>query len=75
VGCKNGGAIYEDYKMIGGQHRYAADQFGGGRQDPHARSAVRAWFTVNCCAAGVPMMFMGKSAGFVVRPPVGGYPH
>jgi hypothetical protein len=45
--------------MIGGQHRYAADQFGGGRHDPHARSAVRAWFTVNCCAAGVPMMFMG----------------
>jgi len=59
IGCKNGGAVYEDYQMIGGQHRYATDQFGSGRQDPHARSAVKAWFTVNVCAGGIPMMFMG----------------
>lgn len=60
VGCKNGGCHYEDYKMIGGQHRYAADQFGGGRDDPWARSATRAWFAANVCAAGVPMLFMGS---------------
>lgn len=59
IGCKNGGANYEDYEMIGGQHRYACDQFGGGRDDPWARSATRAWFVANCCAAGIPMLFMG----------------
>lgn len=60
IGCKNGGAIYDDYKMIGGRHRYSCDQFGGGREDPWARSASRAWFVANCCAAGIPMLFMGK---------------
>lgn len=59
VGCKNGGAIYEDYKMIGGQHRYAPDQFGAGRDDPWACSATRAWLVANASAAGVPMFFMG----------------
>ncbi len=59
VGCKNGGAIYEDYKMIGGQHRYAPDQFGAGRTDPWACSATRAWLVANATAAGIPMFFMG----------------
>ncbi len=52
--------MYEDYKMIGGQHRFACDQFGGGRSDPWAFSATRAWFVANCCAAGIPMVFMGS---------------
>ena len=46
--------------MIGGQHRYSCDQFGAGRWDAWARSATRAWFLANCCAAGIPMMFMGS---------------
>lgn len=48
--------------MIGGQHRYAADQFGGGRSDGHAMAAVRAWWAAGVCAAGLPMMFMGESS-------------
>lgn len=63
VGCKNGGAIYEDYKMIGGQHRYSCDQFGAGRSDPWARSATKAWWVANAAAAGVPMIFMGTEWG------------
>jgi len=60
IGCRNGGAQYEDYKMIGGQHRYAADQFGGGRDDPNAVNAVRLWYAANVGASGILMMFMGS---------------
>eukprot|EP01023_Acetabularia_acetabulum_P029445 TRINITY_DN2779_c0_g1_i1.p1 TRINITY_DN2779_c0_g1~~TRINITY_DN2779_c0_g1_i1.p1 ORF type:complete len:684 (-),score=140.22 TRINITY_DN2779_c0_g1_i1:276-2021(-) len=59
VGCKNGGAWYEDYKMIGGQHRYAVDQYGGGRDDPHAFAVARLWYLANVGAAGLLLMFMG----------------
>lgn len=59
VGCRNGGAWYKDYEMIGGQHRYATDQYGGGRGDSHARSSARLWHTANVVAAGLPMVFMG----------------
>lgn len=48
--------------MIGGRHRYAPDQFGGGRTDPHAMAAVRAWLCAGGMAAGTPMMFMGERA-------------
>ncbi len=43
VGCRHGGCWYEDYKLIGGQHRYAVDQYGGGRSDFQCRSAARLW--------------------------------
>ncbi|KXZ43862.1 hypothetical protein GPECTOR_78g49 [Gonium pectorale] len=59
VGCRNGGAWYKDYEMIGGQHRYAVDQYGGGRGDPNARASARLWYTANVVAAGLPMVFMG----------------
>ena len=59
VGCSKGGAWYEDYAYIGGQHRYAVDQYGGGRGDPHARASARLWYTANVAAAGLPMIFMG----------------
>ncbi len=59
VGCAKGGAWYEDYAYIGGQHRYAVDQYGGGRGDPHARASARLWYTANVAAAGLPMVFMG----------------
>lgn len=59
VGCQHGGAHYEDYKFIGGQHRYACDQLGGGRNDPAARAAARCWHAANIAAAGTPMLFMG----------------
>ena len=59
VGCSKGGAWYEDYAYIGGQHRYAVDQYGGGRGDPHARASARLWYTANVAAAGLPMVFMG----------------
>ena len=59
VGCSKGGAWYEDYAYIGGQHRYAVDQYGGGRGDPHARGSARLWYTANVAAAGLPMIFMG----------------
>eukprot|EP00189_Rhodosorus_marinus_P009067 CAMPEP_0184752574 /NCGR_PEP_ID=MMETSP0315-20130426/43648_1 /TAXON_ID=101924 /ORGANISM="Rhodosorus marinus, Strain UTEX LB 2760" /LENGTH=547 /DNA_ID=CAMNT_0027231913 /DNA_START=1256 /DNA_END=2899 /DNA_ORIENTATION=+ len=60
VGCSHGGGHYEDYKMIGGQHRYAADQFGGGRGDAGAVNAVRLWYGANIGASGLVMMFMGS---------------
>ncbi|GLC39115.1 hypothetical protein PLESTB_000005900 [Pleodorina starrii] len=59
VGCRNGGAWYKDYDMIGGQHRYAVDQYGGGRGDWNARASARLWYTANVVAAGLPMIFMG----------------
>ena len=59
VGCSKGGSWYEDYAYIGGQHRYAVDQYGGGRGDPHARASARLWYTANVAAAGLPMVFMG----------------
>lgn len=59
VGCQHGGAHYEDYKMIGGQHRYAVDQFCGGRTDANAVASARLWYTAGIAAAGLPMMFMG----------------
>lgn len=59
VGCRKGGAWTQDYIMIGGQHRYAVDQYGGGRQDPSACAVARLWYTANVCAAGLPMVFMG----------------
>ena len=59
VGCQHGGKHYEDYKMIGGRHRYACDQLGGGRDDPHARASALLWHTANVAAAGTPMLFMG----------------
>ncbi|KIZ02351.1 1,4-alpha-glucan branching enzyme [Monoraphidium neglectum] len=62
VGCRHGGKWYADYQMIGGQHRYAVDQFGGGRHDPHASAAARCWWAANVAAAGLPMMFMGTEA-------------
>jgi len=60
VGCRKGGAWYKDYEMIGGQHRYSVDQFGGGRTDPHATASSRLWYAANVAAAGLPMMFMGS---------------
>lgn len=45
--------------MIGGQHRYAVDQYGGGRNDPHATATARLWWGACTAAAGLPMMFMG----------------
>lgn len=57
-GCTHGGH-YEDYKMIGGRHRYATDQYGGGREDKGAAAAARLWWTSNVGAAGLTMMFMG----------------
>lgn len=45
--------------MIGGQHRYACDQYGGGRSDAFARASSRLWYTANVAAAGLPMAFMG----------------
>ncbi|EFJ45925.1 1,4-alpha-glucan branching enzyme II [Volvox carteri f. nagariensis] len=60
VGCRNGGAWYKDYEMIGGQHRYAVDQYGGGRGDWSARASSRLWYTANVAAAGLPMMFMDR---------------
>jgi len=48
VGCQHGGRHYADYKMIGGQHRYAADQFGGGRHDGMAVAAARLWYNARC---------------------------
>eukprot|EP00884_Botryococcus_braunii_P002910 jgi/Botrbrau1/1261/Bobra.0163s0054.1 len=59
VGCQHGGKWYEDYQMIGGQHRYAADQYGGGRGDPNARACVRLWYAANVAAAGLVLVFMG----------------
>jgi len=59
VGCRKGGAWYKDYDMIGGRHRFAVDQFGGGRTDPHATASARLWYTANVAAAGLLMMFMG----------------
>ena len=59
VGDQHGGRYYEDYKEIGGQHRYACDQYGGGRGDPHARACARLWYAANVAAAGIPMLFMG----------------
>ncbi|KAG2484155.1 hypothetical protein HYH03_017036 [Edaphochlamys debaryana] len=59
VGCRKGGAWYKDYEMIGGQHRYAVDQYGGGRSDPNARASARLWYAANVAAAGLPMIFMG----------------
>ena len=56
IGCRKGGAWYEDYKMIGGQHRYAVDQYGGGRSAPQACALARLWHTANITAAGLPMM-------------------
>jgi len=58
-GDQHGGRHYEDYKEIGGQHRYACDQYGGGRGDPHARASARLWYSANVAAAGIPMLFMG----------------
>lgn len=48
--------------MIGGQHRYAVDQYGGGRHDRAATAAARCWWAANVAAAGLPMMFMGTEA-------------
>lgn len=60
VGCANNGGHYEDLKMIGGQKRYFVDQMGyEGRGDPRARCCMRAWYTANVAAAGIPMAFMG----------------
>ena len=56
IGCRKGGAWYEDYSMIGGQHRYAVDQYGGGRTAPQACALARLWHTANITAAGLPMM-------------------
>jgi 1,4-alpha-glucan branching enzyme len=46
--------------MIGGQHRYAVDQYGGGRGSPQACALARLWHTANITAAGLPMVFMGN---------------
>eukprot|EP00878_Enallax_costatus_P013457 GHUV01014072.1.p1 GENE.GHUV01014072.1~~GHUV01014072.1.p1 ORF type:complete len:359 (+),score=43.42 GHUV01014072.1:1072-2148(+) len=59
VGCQNGGGWYQDYAPIGGQHRYAVDQYCGGRSDPRAVASARLWYAANVGAAGLPMMFMG----------------
>ncbi|KAG1668585.1 hypothetical protein FOA52_007320 [Chlamydomonas sp. UWO 241] len=59
VGCRKGGGHHEDYKEIGGQHRYAVDQYGGGRTDTGATASARLWYAANVAAAGLPMMFMG----------------
>lgn len=59
VGCQRGGAHDEDYRVIGGQHRYACDQLGAGRNDASARAAARAWHAANVAAAGTPLLFMG----------------
>nr|QKY15164.1 starch branching enzyme (1,4-alpha-glucan branching enzyme II) (SBE2) [Polytomella parva] len=59
IGCRKGGAWYKDYEMIGGQHRYPADQYGGGRHDPAAVACVRLWYGANVAAAGLPLVFMG----------------
>eukprot|EP01024_Parvocaulis_polyphysoides_P017269 TRINITY_DN17632_c0_g2_i6.p2 TRINITY_DN17632_c0_g2~~TRINITY_DN17632_c0_g2_i6.p2 ORF type:complete len:214 (-),score=22.68 TRINITY_DN17632_c0_g2_i6:284-877(-) len=45
--------------MIGGQHRYPVDQYGGGRNDPHAFAVARLWYLANIGAAGLVLMFMG----------------
>ena len=60
IGCRKGGAWYADYSMIGGQHRYAVDQYGGGRSSPQACNLARLWHTANITAAGLPMVFMGN---------------
>jgi 1,4-alpha-glucan branching enzyme len=62
-GDQHGGRWYEDYKLIGGQHRYAVDQFGGGRGDPHARCSALQWHAANITSAGIPMLFMGNEWG------------
>lgn len=60
VGCAKNGGHYADLEMIGGQKRYFVDQMGyGGRGDEKARACMRAWFTANIAAAGIPMAFMG----------------
>lgn len=33
----------QDYQPIGGNHRYAVDQYGGGRNDAGAMAAARTW--------------------------------
>lgn len=46
-------------QMVGGRHRYAADQYGGGRHDSHAMASARLWYSANVGSAGLTMMFMG----------------
>jgi len=62
-GDQHGGRYCEDYKLIGGQHRYGVDMFGAGRGDPWARCAVLAWHAANVASAGIPMLFMGNEIG------------
>ena len=57
-GCTHGGN-HENYRMVGGRHRYATDQYGGGREDGGAAAAARLWYATNVGAAGLTMMFMG----------------
>ncbi|KAI3423988.1 hypothetical protein D9Q98_009821 [Chlorella vulgaris] len=59
VGCQRNGGFYQDYNPIGGHHRYAVDQFCGGRTDQHAAASARLWYAANVAAAGLPMLFMG----------------
>lgn len=63
VGCRHGGKWYSDYKEVGGRHRYAMDQYGGGRTDGAARAAARLWYTANVGAAGLVLHFMGTEWG------------
>ena len=59
-GCRHGGGHYEDYKEIGGQHRYAVDQYGFcGRPDGKALAAARMWYSTMVSSMGLPMCFMG----------------
>lgn len=59
VGCQRNGGFYPDYNPIGGHHRYAVDQFCGGRSDPNAFASARLWYAANIGASGLPLMFMG----------------
>lgn len=60
VGCALNGAEHDDHASVGGLHRYAVEQFGGGgRGDAAVLATQRLWWTANVCAAGVPLMFMG----------------
>ena len=62
VGCQRNGGFYQDYQPVGGHHRYAVDQFCGGRTDPNAAASARLWWAANVAAAGLPMLFMGTGA-------------
>lgn len=59
VGCQRNGGWYQDYSLVGGHHRYAVDQFCGGRTDRNAIASARLWYAANVGAAGAPLMFMG----------------